>query len=194
MSPTVASKSYKQQEVVWRQYHLCLAVAEHQILGGKHFPFFFWGTRNRKNLVVEEGTKSTEKVPLPLDLPAWKKNPSGFFHNLGNLLRPLESIPVSCERVVPTEWQVRTILGDCVSKARVITVQAPQYREHASISDFLDLVNLSVQEEAALATNWIDDQTEGLQLQNLALAARAGPVMSSLLKNLTADAQHAINK
>ena len=32
MSPTVATKSYKQQEVIWQQYHLCLAVAEHQIV------------------------------------------------------------------------------------------------------------------------------------------------------------------
>ena len=37
MSPSVATKSYKQQEVVWQQYHVCLAVAEHHIPGGKHF-------------------------------------------------------------------------------------------------------------------------------------------------------------
>ena len=37
MSPTVATQSFKQQEVSWQQYHLCLAAAEHQILGGKHF-------------------------------------------------------------------------------------------------------------------------------------------------------------
>ena len=37
MSPTVTAKRYKHTEVVWQQYHLCLAVAEHQILGGKHF-------------------------------------------------------------------------------------------------------------------------------------------------------------
>ena len=122
------------------------------------------------------------------------KTPSGFFHNLRNLLRPSESTPVSRERVVPTEWQVRTILGDCISKAMVITVQASQYRQHALISDFLDLANLSVQEEAALATNWIDARREVLKLQNLAFATMAGPVMSSLPKNLTADVQHAINK
>ena len=34
MSPTVATKSHKQQEGIWQQYDLCLAVA---ILGGKHF-------------------------------------------------------------------------------------------------------------------------------------------------------------
>ena len=37
MSPTVATKSFKQQEVIWQRYHLCLAAAEHKILGGKHF-------------------------------------------------------------------------------------------------------------------------------------------------------------
>ena len=37
MSPAVTARSFKQKEVVWPQYHLCVAVAEHQILGGKHF-------------------------------------------------------------------------------------------------------------------------------------------------------------
>ena len=62
------------------------------------------------------------------------------------------------------------------------------------MGDFPDLANLSVQEEAALATNWINDRPEGLQLQNLALATMAGPVMSRLPKNLTADVQHATHK
>ena len=38
-----------------------------------------FGTRNRKDLVVEEGTISAERVPLPMDLPAWRKTQSGFF-------------------------------------------------------------------------------------------------------------------
>ena len=33
---TVAAKTNKHREVLWQQYHLCLAVAEHQILGGNH--------------------------------------------------------------------------------------------------------------------------------------------------------------
>ena len=45
-----------------------------------------------------------------------------------------------------------------------------------------------------MATNWIDDQLEVLKLQGLALATMAGPAMSSLPKNLTADVQHAVNK
>ena len=42
---------------------------------------------------------------------------------------------------------------------------APQYLQHALISDLLDLANTSIQEEAALATIWIDDRPEGLKLQ-----------------------------
>ena len=112
-------------------------------------------------------------------------NPSGNLHNFGNLLRPLELVPASRERVVLTEWQVRTVLGDCMSRAKVIPTQAPQHRQHA---------HLSIREEAALATNWIRDRPGGLKLQNLALATTAGPVMSSSPKNLTADVQHAMNK
>ena len=74
-----------------------------------------------------------------------------------------------------------------MSRARVIPVQEPQYRQHALISDFLDLANLIKQEEAALATNLIKDQPEGSRLQNLTLATRTGRVLSSLPRNLTAD-------
>ena len=60
----------------------------------------YFGTRNRKNLVVEEGTTSPENVQLAMDLPAWKNPTKWIFHNLGNLLRPLESIPATRERCV----------------------------------------------------------------------------------------------
>ena len=110
------------------------------------------------------------------------------------MLQPLESTPASRERMVPTEWQVRAVLGDCISKAKVITVQAPQYRQYALVSDFLDLAHLSFQEEAALPTNWIKDPPEGMKLQNLALATMAGPVCSSSPRNLTADVQYNLNK
>ena len=72
-----------------------------------------------------------------------------------------------------------------MSRANVIPTQAPQCRQYA---------HLSMREEAALATNWINDRPEGLKLQNLALATMTGPVMSSSSKNLTADVQHAMNK
>ena len=76
----------------------------------------------------------------------------------------LASRTASREHVVPTEWQVRTVLGDCISKAKVTSLRAPQYRQYTLISDFLDLANLSIQEEAALPTNWINDRPDGLQL------------------------------
>ena len=56
-----------------------------------------------------------------------------IFHNLENLLRPLELVPASRERVVPTEWQVRRVLGDCIPRARVIPAHAPQHRQYALI-------------------------------------------------------------
>ena len=79
-----------------------------------------------------------------------------------------------------------------MSTAEVIPAHAHQFRQRALISDFLDLATLSIHEEAALATNWIDDRPAGLRLQNLTLATMTGPVMSSLPKNLTADVQHAM--
>ena len=120
------------------------------------------------------------------------KNIKWIFHNLGNLLRPMELIPASRERVVPTEWQVRSVLGDCMSRAIVIPTPAPQYRQYSLVSDFLDLAR--PQEEAALATNWIKDRLEGLKLQNLSLATRTGRSRGSLSVNLTADAHYAIDK
>ena len=122
------------------------------------------------------------------------KKPMWIFHNFGNLLCPLELVPASRERVVPTEWQVRTVLGDCITKAKVISIQAPQYRQYSLINDFLDLANLSIREAAAPATNWIKDRPEGLKLQNRALATMTGPAVRSFPKNMTADVQYALNK
>ena len=80
-------------------------------------------------------------------------------------------------------------LGDCTSKTKVISIRAPQYRQYALISDFLDVAKLFIQEEAALATNWIRDRPEGLKFQNLALATVTGPAVRSQPKNVTADVQ-----
>ena len=132
-----------------------------------------------------EKSKIPSEVPLPMDPSAWQETQIDFPH-------PLELVPASRERVVPTP--VRTVLGDCISKAKVVSIQAPQYRQYALISDFLDLANLSIREEAALATNWIKDRPEGLKLQNLALATMTGPAVRSLPRNLTADIQYAIDK
>ena len=67
-------------------------------------------------------------------------------------------------------------------QGKVSSLQAPQYWQYALISDFQDLAKLSIQEEAALATNWIKDPPEGLEIQNLALATKTGPAMSSFPK------------
>ena len=64
-------------------------------------------------------------------------------------------------------------------KAKVLSIQAPQYRQYALISDFLDLAKLSIREEAALARNWIKDRPERLKLQNLALSTMGGPAVRS---------------
>ena len=79
-------------------------------------------------------------------------------------------------------------------KAKVLSIQAPQYRQCALISYFLDLAKLSIREEAALATNGIKDRPEGLKLQNLALATMRGPAVRSQPKNMTADVMYAIDK
>ena len=99
-------------------------------------------------------------------------NQSGFFHNIGKFLRSLELTPASRERVFPTQWEVRTVHGDCISREKVIPAQAAQNRQYALISDFLDLVKLSIQEEAASVTNWIQNRSEGLKRQNLAWVTR----------------------
>ena len=44
-----------------------------------------------------------------------------------------------------------------------------------------------------MATNWIKDRLEGLELQNLALATRTGPAACSQPKKI-ADVPYAINK
>ena len=151
----------------------------------KTLPYF--GTGVRKDLVVEEGAIPSEKYHCRWTSLRGKK-PKWILHKFGHLLRPLKLLPASHEQVVPTEWQVRTIFGDFVSKARVITCQAPRYRQCALISDVLHLASLSKREEAAVTTNWIKDRPEGMKLQNLK-ATMTGPVLSSLPRNLTADVQ-----
>ena len=65
-------------------------------------------------MAVEEGTIPSEKSTTANGPTLRGKKPKWIFHNLGNLLKPLEFVPASRERVVPTEWQVRTVLGDCI--------------------------------------------------------------------------------
>ena len=88
------------------------------------------------------------------------RTPKWIFHYLGSLLRPLEFAPESRKHVVATEWQVRAVFGGRISRTRILSIQAPQYRQHALISGFLDLAHLNLQEEAALVTNWMKDRPE----------------------------------
>ena len=151
MSPTVSTKNSKQKEVVWQQCRLCLAVAECQNSWRVNI-FLFLGPESGKIWWL----KSVQYLQKKKYHCRWTllrgKKPRWILHNFGNLLRPLELVPASREHVVPTEWQVRRVLGDCISKGKVVSNQAPQYRQHALISDFLELANLRIRKEAALAT------------------------------------------
>ena len=81
-----------------------------------------------------------------------------------------------------------------MSKAKVISIQAPRYRQCTLICDFLDFENWSIREEETLATNWIKDRPEGLKLQNLVLATITGRDIRSYPKNMTTDVQLALKK
>ena len=122
-----------------------------------------------------------------MDPLAWRK-PKWIFHNLGNLLRPLELIPAL------QNGKYAQFLENACQEQKVIPAPAPQYRQPALISDFLDLAHRSSREEAALATNWIKDRPEGLKLQNLTLATKTDRSTGNVPKKLTADVHYAINK
>ena len=122
---------------------LCLSIAEYQILSGKHF--LFSGPESRKIWCLKKVQYLQKKYHCQWTLLQGKQ-PKWIFHNFGDFLQPPEFVPTSRERVVPTEWQVRSVLGDWKSKAKVSSIQAPLYRQFALISDFLDLANLSMRE------------------------------------------------
>ena len=69
MSPTVAKKNYKQTEFIFATTPFVLGRGRTPN-PLKTLPDF--GTRIKKNWFVGEGTISPEKVPLPMDLLAWK--------------------------------------------------------------------------------------------------------------------------
>ena len=80
MSPTLTTKNSKQKDIIWQQYRLFLAVAEYQILGGKHF--LSPETSIRKDLVVQTGTIPSEKVSLPMDPSCVARTQVGLFITL----------------------------------------------------------------------------------------------------------------
>ena len=86
--------------------------------------------------MVEEGTIPSEETPFANGPSLRDKQPKWIFHNVGVLLQPLEFVPALRGRVVPTEWQVRSVLGDCISKTTLIYFRAPQHRQLTLISDF----------------------------------------------------------
>ena len=92
-----------------------LGVAQHQILGGKHF--LILGPESSKTWWLKKVQYLQKKYHCQWTLLRGKK-PKWMFSKFGKFLRLLELVPASREHVVPTEWQVRTVLGDCISKAK----------------------------------------------------------------------------
>ena len=155
---------------------------------------FFFGTRIRKDLVVQEGTIPSEKVSLPMDTPAWQENQVDLSYvwaiSYSHLNSYKTQLNMSYKQMASpnSSWRLH------IQGKGYFNSSATVCRQQALISDFLDLAKLSIREQAALAMNWIKDRPEGLMLQNLALATMTSHAMSSLPENTTADFQHAINK
>ena len=74
--------------------------------------------------------------------PAWRETEMDFSHSRQSFAST-GLVQASRERVIPTEWQARTILGDCNSRTKLIPAQAPLYQQSALVSGFLDFANLS---------------------------------------------------
>ena len=75
-----------QKEVTWQQYHLCLTIAEYQILGGKQFVVL--GPTSGKIGWLQNVQYLQEKYHCQWTLFRGRQ-PKWIFHNLSNLLRPL---------------------------------------------------------------------------------------------------------
>ena len=153
--PNVTTNNSRHREVTWQQYRLCLAGAEFQILGGKYVLIF--GPESGKIWWLKKVQSLQKRYHCQWALLRDKKLEWILFVSI-ILATYYNNLSWSQPRV------------SCISKAKVVSTRAPQYRQYALISDFLDLANLDVREEAALATNWIKDRPERLKLQNLALA------------------------
>ena len=163
-------------------------MAEHQILGGKHF--LILGPKSGKIWWLKKVQYLQKKCHCQWTVLRGEK-PEWIFHNLGNLLRPLE-LKASRERVDPAEWQERTVLGDCIPRAKVIPAPAPQYRQHALISGFLDLAHPRLREEAALATELDQGPTGRVEVTEPYVGHQDGPIYRQFTSNLTAEVHYAI--
>ena len=163
-----------------------LVQTENPILGGEHFHV-------RKNLVVEGGTIPSEEVSLPMDSFA-RKATQVDFHNLDDLLQPLEVVPISRERVVPTEWQVLSVLGDCIWKAKsdfdssatVSAICADQRRPGSCKIEYKRRSNIG--HELDHGPTQRDETSEPSVGHNYR------PSITQLSKKMAADVQHALEK
>ena len=163
MSQMDTSQNTKQKEVLWQQYRLCLAVAKYQILSGNYFPIL--GPESGKIWWLKKGTLPSEKVPLPLDSPDGQGTEVDFFTILATYLNHLSQY-----RPRVSIWFQRTGKSDhfleiVYPNRKIIPVRAPHCRQYALTSDFMDLANFNIQDEAVLATNWIKNRPEGLKFQ-----------------------------
>ena len=115
-----------------------------------------------------------------------------IFHHSGSLLQPLEFVPEPRKHFIPTQLQVRIVLGQSTSQASVISIQAPQCRRYALISDFLDFAKLSIRDEATWQRigSRIDLKEESFRTLHWPLLQLQ---MSSSPKNVITDVQQAIN-
>ena len=128
--------------------------------------FLFWD-QDQERFGGWKRCNISRKVPLPMNLLRGEK-PKLILHNLAIFCVHWSFMPASRERVVPTEWQVRTVLGGCVSRAKVLPGLCPSECTRASR---------------------IDPRSE-----NFTSATRTGRSTGSLQENLTADVHCAINK
>ena len=168
-----------------------LVVAEYQIRGGKHF--FFSETRIRNDLVAEKAHDFQRKYHCNWTLFRGMK-PKWFFIILVTYCNHLSSYQPRVSRCFQRNGRSEQFSEIVFQRQKVISIQAPQYRQYAMIGDFLDLAKLSFQEETALVTKWIKDRLEDLKLQNPALATMTGPAVRSPPKKITGDVQFAMDK
>ena len=191
MSPTVTTKNSKKKRSHMATSAVCACPYQNiKSLVGEDF--LTLGPESGKIWRLKKVQYLQKKYHCQWTLLLGKK-PKWIFHNFGNLTTTCVSsrLTQTCgsNRMASSNSSWRLYI-----QGKVISIQAPQYRQYALVSDFLDLANLGIREEALLATNWIKDRPERLKLQNLALATKTGPAMSSLPKNMTADVRYAMNK
>ena len=103
MSPTAFPQYTIRKEVIWQQYRLYLAIAEYQVLGGQRF--LIPGPESGKMWLLKKVQYVQKKYHCQWTLLRGKQS-KWIFHSFGDLLQPLEFVPASRERVVPTEWLV----------------------------------------------------------------------------------------